>query len=113
MAIFLFSILVLFGLIPAIFLLDKLFGINFAKAARVRPESKDSFWQPRGFAGTGNEDRVGESRRPIGKGLKWIVSAPDSIRTDRLGAPMLRAYRFSVVLMLIGVIGLLLSLFVI
>ena len=112
MAILLFSIVVVVGFIPAVFCLDRLFAINFAKAARMRPESKDTFWQPRGFADTGDGDEPGESRRPLAKGLSWLFSTPESLKDESITGALLRGYRLSFLIMTIGLIGLLAFLFV-
>ena len=112
MAILFFSIVVVIGFLPAAFCLDRLFAINFANAAKRRPSMKDVIWQPRGFADTSAGEANAISRRPIGEGLSWLIKTPASLAEDDTGGVLLKAYRFSAFLMLVGILGVALFLFV-
>ena len=104
MAIFLFSILVLIGLVPAVFLLDKLFAINFEKSPLKRKGSKGVFWQPRGFANTGAEASEPAKRRPLIEGFRWLFSAPESLLSEQTSKFLLRAYRICVLFVVLTLI---------
>ena len=95
MAILLFSIVVLVGFIPAVFCLDRLFAINFARSAHRRQDSKDVFWQPRGIVDTGKETASQESQRPLATGISWLFSTPYSLSGDPLAMRLLKCYRIS------------------
>ena len=112
MAIFLFSIVVLVGFIPAVFCLNQLFAITFARAAKARPDTKDTFWQPRGFADTGSVGALEESRRPLGKGISWLIRTPDTLADDSNAGVLLLAYRFLALIGFIGIAGVLSFLFI-
>ncbi|MDH3492301.1 MAG: hypothetical protein OEM82_02035 [Acidobacteriota bacterium] len=105
MSILIFSIVVLIGFIPAVFCLDRLFAINFARAARTRPKSKDTFWRPRGFVGKSTDDAEETSPKPYGEGLLWLVKTPESMADDDSARVLLRTYRLSALLMLAGLTG--------
>ena len=96
MGVFVFSVLFLIGLFPAIFFLDRLFAINFAKAGGRRPDSKDLFWSPRGFADTGAGEVEEVERRPLMEGVRWIFRAPDYLTEDLAAHRYLVFYRISV-----------------
>ena len=104
MAIFLFSILVLIGFIPAVFLLDRLFAIHFEKSPLKRKGTKGVFWQPRGFADTGSEVSEPTKRRPLMEGFRWLFSAPESLSSEQTSKFLLRAYRVCVLFVVLTLI---------
>ena len=86
MAVLLFSICLILGVAPALFFLDRLFDINFERGVLKRPGSKGVFWEPRGFAKTGESKPP--RQRSISSAVKWIYKNPSITEDD------LEAYRY-------------------
>ena len=92
MAFFFFSVLVLVGLVPAIFFLDRLFKLNLEKGPMGDPRAKDVFWAPRTFADTA-QPATGKPKRSVKNAATWLYNTPDWAEDDLSVLRVLYFYR--------------------
>ena len=88
MAVLIFAILLIIGVFPALFFLDKLFQINFDRGA-------DSvFWEPRGFVDKGDA-KPKKAKRSLKDALAWITKTPEVAEDNLEAYRYLMFYRIS------------------
>lgn len=94
MAILIFAVLLILGVFPALFFLDRLFQINFDRG------TDSVFWEPRGFADKGQAET--KKKRSLSDALNWIVKAPQFAEDDLEAYRYLMFYRISLAFASVG-----------
>lgn len=88
MAILIFSLVLIMGVFPALFFLDRLFQIDFERGSR------SVFWEPKGLVDQGSTEKA-RKKWSLKDAVQWIFKTPAVAEDDLEAYRYLMFYRIS------------------